>query len=338
MRTRGWIGLAVLVALIGVGSWAGWDRLAGQTPDSPTTERPSSGPGPTVTVQRGDVTRSLTALGEVAPANEVTLSFAADELTELLVEEGQHVDENETVVQLDATRQRLEMLRAERAYQQAQVQSVPVEIEETRLAYELAQEAYEARSVEAPFDGVVAQVEQKRTDSGGNQYRVTLLDRSELFVELQVSETNVTRLSAGQSAEIQVDALDERRWPGEIVEVGARAVEGDRGSKVVPVRARLEETDPAILPGFSAQVRITVAEARDALRVPIGALMETGDGWAVMVVEDDSPTRQPVEIGVTSAMHAEVTSGLEAGDEVLARPNRAGPATPSSVDGPSRQP
>lgn len=338
MRTRGWIGLAVLVALIGLGGWAGWDRLAGQTPDSPPTERPSSGPRPTVTVERGDVTRSMTVLGEVAPADEVTLSFAADELTELHVEEGEHLDENQTVAQLDTTRQRLEMLRAERAYQQAQAQSVPVDIEETRLEYELAQDAYEARSVEAPFNGVVAQVEQKRTDTGSNQYRVTLLDRSDLFVELQVSEANISRLSTGQSAQIQVDAIDEQSWPGEIVEVGARAVEADRGTKVVPVRARMEKTDPAILPGFSAQVRIIVAEARDALRVPIGALMETGDGWAVMVMEEGSPTRRPVEIGVTSAMHAEVTSGLEAGDEVLARPNRAGRATPSSVDGPSQQP
>ncbi|MBP0651267.1 hypothetical protein J8J40_29845, partial [Mycobacterium tuberculosis] len=71
---------------------------------------------------------------------------------------------------------------------------------------------------------------------------------------------------------------------------------------------------------MTAQVRIVVGRARDVVTVPTAALSPAGPdgGRSVDVVAADGTIRkQAVTIGLDDRLHAEVTSGLAAGERVV---------------------
>ena len=66
-----------------------------------------------------------------------------------------------------------------------------------------------------------------------------------------------------------------------------------------------------------------VAEARDAVRVPVGALFRNGDGWAVYVVEGDRARLRAVKVGVQDDRFRVVAGGLNVKDAVVLFPTLA---------------
>ncbi len=73
---------------------------------------------------------------------------------------------------------------------------------------------------------------------------------------------------------------------------------------------------------YRVEVRVVVWESESALQLPTGSLFRH-DGWAVFVVEDGRARRRPVEIGWRNGLHAEVLSGVEEGEIVIAHPSDA---------------
>jgi HlyD family secretion protein len=68
-------------------------------------------------------------------------------------------------------------------------------------------------------------------------------------------------------------------------------------------------------------VKITVYEARGALRVPTSALFRRGDRWAVFVVEGGRARVTSIDIGHRNANFAEVARGLLSGATVVLHPS-----------------
>ena len=75
---------------------------------------------------------------------------------------------------------------------------------------------------------------------------------------------------------------------------------------------------------MTVSIDIGVAERRDALVVPAGALRDaaTPSPW-VLVARDGVAHRQAVRLGARAADRVEVVSGLAAGDRVVATPGIA---------------
>lgn len=287
--------------------------------------RPAGGSNPTdlgrtVEVVRGDIQQTLTAYGVVAPKQEYTFVFSGDQVEEILVSEGDQVEEGDVLVRLDSTQAELALLQAEQALKEAQAEGVPAVIKEKELAYQIAKENYEKTVLTAPFSGVVSEI--SRPTAATENWSLTLIDTSELFVEVEVDQLDAPSLKVGLQGQATIEPLPDRSFPVEIVEIGGMAVEKG-ASTVVTVRGKLLETDPAILVGYTVELEVVVAEAKDVLLVPISALVESPRGWMAMKVVDGEVVPQPVVIGVTSDLYAEVKSGLSEGDLVLASPARA---------------
>jgi multidrug efflux pump subunit AcrA (membrane-fusion protein) len=68
---------------------------------------------------------------------------------------------------------------------------------------------------------------------------------------------------------------------------------------------------------MSGTIEIIHAETHNALLVPINALHELDEGkYGVFVMENGEPRLQEVEVGLQSAVYAEILSGLSMGDTV----------------------
>ena len=72
---------------------------------------------------------------------------------------------------------------------------------------------------------------------------------------------------------------------------------------------------------FRVFIKIHQWAAGDAIRVPIGALFRSGRSWAVFKAVNGRASQVLLEIGHRNADHAEVLSGLIAGDRVVLHPS-----------------
>ncbi len=73
--------------------------------------------------------------------------------------------------------------------------------------------------------------------------------------------------------------------------------------------------------GYRVEARIIVWEAPDVLRVPASAVFRHGEGWALYTIEAGAAKLTPVEVGHKNGLETEITSGIEAGTEIILHPS-----------------
>ncbi len=100
------------------------------------------------------------------------------------------------------------------------------------------------------------------------------------------------------------------------------------------VEALIDKPDPRLRPGMSVNLVIPVAQASDAVSVPIGAVFKgTGDQRVVYVQNGGDTERREVSIGVTNMDYAQITEGLNAGETILlVEPENATASTPDGSE------
>jgi HlyD family secretion protein len=71
-------------------------------------------------------------------------------------------------------------------------------------------------------------------------------------------------------------------------------------------------------------VRVVIREAKNTLRVPLGALFRRGgEGWALYKVVDGRAVVTDVEVAEADTRFRAITSGVSEGDAVIVFPSSA---------------
>ena len=152
---------------------------------------------------------------------------------------------------------------------------------------------------------------------------VTIADMSSLEVEADVSESNLNRVRLGQPCEIQLDALPEQRFRGEIHMIVPTA---DRGKATVMVKVRFIDKDRRILPEMSAKVAflsrpVTGEEKKPRIALNQSAVVNRKDLKAVFLVRGNRVAETPVSLGGPIGDMVEVLQGVKVGDQVVLNPS-----------------
>ena len=184
--------------------------------------------------------------------------------------------------------------------------------------------------IKAPFDGVVltknADVGDIVTPLGASSTSkaavVTLADMDSLQVEVDVSETSITLIKAGQPCDIQLDALADKRFRG-VVHAIVPTV--DRTKATVLVKVRFLDKDSRMLPDMSAKVsflsrELKPEELQARLAVNQSALGKDKDMNVVYLIRDNKARKTVITTGGKLGDMLEVTSGLKPGDRVVLNP------------------
>src|SRR5947207_2197460 len=104
-----------------------------------------------------------------------------------------------------------------------------------------------------------------------------IADLSEILVEAEVGETEVTGIRNGQKAKVHVDAVPEKEYEGHVEEIGSSAAvrqNGGTGLRYFKVKVAIDNPDDRLRPGMTSQVSITTSTAGAALSVPIQSVVE----------------------------------------------------------------
>lgn len=196
----------------------------------------------------------------------------------------------------------------------------------------VATTALERTIVRAPFPGVVAEV---NAELGGyvtpsppgipTLPAIDLLDLSCLYVTAPIDEVDAPAIRTGMPACVSLDAFPERRCNATVRRIAPYVLDIEKQARTVEVE--VEITDPAdlaeLLPGYSADVEITLDAHDDTLRIPSEAILE---GQRVLVFEPEAAKLEArrIEIGLANWEFTEVTSGLEAGERIVTSVARDG--------------
>jgi RND family efflux transporter MFP subunit len=184
--------------------------------------------------------------------------------------------------------------------------------------------------IRAPFDAVVLT---KNADIGdivtplgaaanAKAAVVTIADMNSLQVEVDVSETSITTVRVGQPCDIQLDALPDTRFRGEVYAIVPTI---DRSKATVLVKVRFLDKDRRMLPDMSAKVsflprKLAPEEMKPRLAAGRSALINLNGKTFAYLLEGNRVRETPVRVGATFGDMVEILSGLKAGDRVVVTP------------------
>jgi HlyD family secretion protein len=253
--------------------------------------------------------------------------------------------------------EQLEQLRTQSEVNKALAEAANYSVEQAQASVRDARQALSRTTITAPMSGKITRlnVEEGETAIMGtlNKDAATLLtisDMSVLETKVKVDETDVARISVGDSALIQIDAFPDTAFVGQVVEISNSSVNktgttAASGDQAIDYEVRVQLVNPPIetRPDFSATAKIVTARRTKVLSIPIIALtvrenedLPNGDSAVTVgrqptkqvgkrdvegvfiVGADNTVTFRPVKVGIAGERHFEVLDGLKAGEKIVA--------------------
>lgn len=216
------------------------------------------------------------------------------------------------------------------------VDSARLELESANSAYSDAVAKAAKRTVKAPCSGSVVAMNAVvgaavGQGSGGGQGNsgplIQIADISQMKVNAQVNEADISNLAVGQTATVTFSAVPDAIMDATVTRIATVSTgSGDNGSGVVTytVELLIPSPDARIKPGMTASASIKTQSIPAALTLPSGAVMtdESGNPYVevVKLSEDgmsvvSSETKQVKVIAKNST--DTVVEGVNEGDVVL---------------------
>ena len=136
---------------------------------------------------------------------------------------------------------------------------------------------------------------------------------------------DAVRMKKGSPAQVEnwggppLSAVVDRVEPVAHTKISALGVEEQRTNVIVQFKE--QPHDQLQAHDFRVDVRVVIREAKNAIRVPLGALFRHGDGWALYKVVDGRAKLAEVQVAEADARFRAVTAGVNEGDEVIVFPS-----------------
>jgi RND family efflux transporter MFP subunit len=264
----------------------------------------------------------------VARANAEAARRSLREIEVRLADARRTLERNRSLVERKLVSQSvLDGAEAEVAALGARLAAARAEVDVADAQVDLSQQGLADLEIRAPFSGVVLSKDAQPGEmvspmsAGGGFTRTgvaTIVDMDSREVEVDVNESYINRVSAGQQVEGVLDAYPDLRIPAHVISIVPTA---DRQKATVRVRIGLDQLDPRILPDMGIKVSFledtAQASAQAAFEVPAGAIVRDGDAAFVWVVRDGKVEQRAVSTGAARDGQVPVTDGLTGGESIV---------------------
>ncbi len=255
--------------------------------------------------------------GTVAAAQKQTLqALSAGTVLGVYVKAGDKVKKGKILIQLDDTSEQYNLEKHEYDMATKRINGSPKEIklmETQRLA--LVQKIAD-RKVVATFDGVIADLDVAVGDSLEAKDSVgTIVNVDYLTAEVEVAETDVSKLAVGQPVLMNFPAYKASTIIGHVVSWPAIGEITSRGATIVKVKVRIDDYPAEILPNFSFTGKIQIEEPVENLVVSRYAIGY--EDKQPYVVDGKTNEKKYVKIKPYGREYVKILDGAADGDILL---------------------
>lgn len=250
----------------------------------------------------------------------------------------------------------VDQARAARDSAMGRLAAAQQRLAQASAVYEEAQNNLSKTTLLSPIDGTVIELsrevgERVRGSDLSEDVVMTIAALNVMEVKFEVGEHEVVHLKPGQPAEIVVDALEGESYQGSVVEIAQKALIKNEGTEAevtsFPVKVALNTRPARVLPGMSAEVRISAETHDDTVLVPIQSVTVRperslpdykppveGAGLTVarraetlakvvfVVDKDNKAQLRRVRTGIASDTDLEILEGLDPDERVVEGPYR----------------
>lgn len=198
--------------------------------------------------------------------------------------------------------------------------SAEAAIEQARAGLQQALNSIGNCTITAPISGVVGSIGLSLGEMASMQSPAAIIsDTSQLEVEIQVSESEISYVQEGSAVQVMVSAVQAEPFPGRVETVSVAA---DPSSRNYIVKISLDNPDRLIKSGMFAQAALSTLSETQALCVPRNAVIPKGSLSVVYIVDEESRARMvEVETGIENSSLIQITKGLKEGQQVIEKGN-----------------
>jgi multidrug resistance efflux pump len=208
-----------------------------------------------------------------------------------------------------------------------------LQLEKARL--DRLQEQLKACIITAPKKGMVVYANDGRGGRGGSSERspveegamvresqalVRLPDLSSMQVKVTIHESRVEQVRPGMPAQI---VIQDREFAGKVLSVANQPQQSSWFAASVKEYATTVSIDgetTGLRPGMTANVTILIDDLKDALCLPVSAVVEQKGQFFAWVKGPQGPERRPLKLGRTNDKLIELVDGVKEREVVFRNP------------------
>lgn len=310
-------GLIVLIILLVITAGAVVSIIVHNSRDSSSLE------GITYTVRSETYENQIEVSGYIDAAETQTLYVASDAtVTSVNVNEGDIVKAGDILVQFTDSEEKYDVAEQEYEIEQSEVNGSAKKIALMKKKLAMLEDDLKDKQIIATYNGIVAQLDA----SVGDYYEAadtvgTLINREYLTADMEVVETDVSKLKVGQKVILSFPAYSDTDIEGIVYSWPAIAEISSSGSTIVQVEMRVYDAPAEILPNYSFTGEIEVSEDQNVLIVERYAIGHDDEmkSFVEVVGKNDSYTKTEVEIESYGTNYVKILSGLNVGDVLKAQ-------------------
>ncbi len=230
-----------------------------------------------------------------------------------------------------ATEEAIDRADGEALAQQAACTAARANAEVSIARLEVAQALLERTRLTAPFDGIVAEINGEVGEfvtpspvGIPTPAAVDLVDINCLYVSAPIDEVDAPAIRVDMPAKISLDAFAGRIFQGRVKRIAPYVLDIEKQARTVDVEVDFANAEEShnMLPGYSADIEVILAEQSKALRIPTEAILE--GNRVLLLGDDDILHEQRVKIGLSNWEFTEVREGLKENDRVVVSVDRDG--------------
>ncbi|WP_436318373.1 efflux RND transporter periplasmic adaptor subunit [Variovorax paradoxus] len=303
-------------------------------------------------VQPGDVVKRGQLLVEIDPSVQRATVDAGraslaglraqrdDQQAQHVLAQQQHARQRQMAADGATRDEDVQAAQAALASAGARVRQLEAQIAQTQATLKADEARLGYTSIYAPMAGTVVSVEAREGQTLNATYQtpnvLRIADLSSMTVWSEVSEADVRRIKTGMPVYFTTLGESQRRWQGHVRQLlpAPPAPESKTGSdssakpsaaasKVVVYTALfdVDNADGELMPQMTAKVAFVEYAEKDALSVPLAALVPvagSSDRFTARVLRPDGKVEvRQLRVGVRNRLAAQVLEGAQAGDRIV---------------------
>jgi HlyD family secretion protein len=219
--------------------------------------------------------------------------------------------------------------------ERAQIRSSEIDLQQAKIELKRAETNAGKMIVKAPIGGLLVMQNifrgsdftpiQQGDQLWPGQFFMSIVDTRSMVVNATVNQADVERLHIGDRASVRFDAYSDLTLPARVYSVsGIGRTGGARANylKEIPVRLKIENTDPRVIPDLSVNAEVVLATEKQVPVAPLaGIFRDSNDGQPYVFVQTtDGWERRAVILGLASNRQIAIREGLKADDVIALEP------------------